>query len=323
MTVIESRDTWGARKSKGSTRIFSTRGIKAHYTGSRVDPATVIDHGACRKEVRDIQSGHMDGRGWNDIGYSMIVCAHDIVMVGRGPGVLPAANGAGLNSDHYAVLFLVGNSGVTVPTPGMKTAFHAARDYLIQFGGAGSEIRGHRDGYATDCPGDPVYGWIQIGAPLPASPVPPTPTGDQMRYSAYSLPPADAYEIPRDVWTDVKFSVEHADPDGDHAAGLYPTIIKGAPTIYSLEFGGTLSGASTWDSAEIRTAEFSYSAGPPAVDTLVETGPVHNVYGPDLHHSAVGSVQAGRKLRVQIRHNTPGVDPVMLTGANVRIIHQR
>jgi hypothetical protein len=97
----------------------------------------------------------------------MIACPHRKVFVGRGPGHLPAANGSGLNSGHYAVLGLVGNSGLVQPTDGILHAILDAVEYLREKGGAGREIKGHRDGYSTDCPGDALYAWVKKGAPRP------------------------------------------------------------------------------------------------------------------------------------------------------------
>lgn len=329
MTTIESRSEWGAKPSKGSTFLASTRGVKAHYTGGHVDPATLSDHAACRSAVRGIQNGHMGGNGWNDIGYSMVVCNHNVAMVARGRNVLPAANGPGLNAGHYAILLLVGNSGVTEPTDNMKLAFHGARDYLSGSpGNAGAEILGHRDGYNTDCPGTPIYGWVSSGAKLPqdVNPEPPVaaPAGGHMQYSSFGLDSEDAYTIPPNEWTDVKFRLEFADPDNDHVTGLNATILKGDPSIYSLEFGATLVAPGAV--VEVRTVEYLYSAGPPAVDNLVEIGdPTACLITPDsyIHHSAVGSVQEGRKLRVQIRHSVPSETPVQLIRARARLIFQK
>lgn len=58
---------------------------------------------------------HMEGgRGekYIDIGYNLICCPHSYVFIGRGAHRVPAANGPGLNSQHYAVLALVGVLGV-------------------------------------------------------------------------------------------------------------------------------------------------------------------------------------------------------------------
>lgn len=203
MAAMDARRAWGARAPRGSyARLSSTRGVKVHYTGGRVDPATLRDHAKCRGAVRGIQTGHMDGNGWMDIGYSMWVCTHTF-GVGRGVHVVPAANGPGLNSGHYAVLVLVGTSGVVEPTDAMLRNFHAARDYLRRQGAAGPDIKGHRDGYATSCPGDPLYRWVRAGAPMPGGPVPapPPPQEDDM-----PLSDADIKKIANEVYA--RFSHE-------------------------------------------------------------------------------------------------------------------
>jgi putative peptidoglycan binding protein len=165
---LVSRKDWGARAPRGSyTTLTSTKGVKVHYTGGRVEPAIVGDHAKCVAMVRSIQSFHMDGNGWLDIGYSMVACPHRKVFVGRGPGHLPAANGPGLNSGHYAVLGLVGNSGLVEPPDEMLHGILDAIDHLRAKGGAGREIKGHRDGYSTDCPGAKLYAWVKKGAPRP------------------------------------------------------------------------------------------------------------------------------------------------------------
>ncbi|MER7134730.1 peptidoglycan recognition protein family protein, partial [Streptosporangium saharense] len=165
---LVTRREWGAREPRGSYgRLTSTKGVKVHYTGGQVSPDIVDDHARCVAMVRSIQNFHMDGNGWMDIGYSMVACPHRKVFEGRGPGHLPAANGAGLNSAHYAVLGLVGNAGLVQPTDGILNAILDAVDYLRAKGGAGKEIKGHRDGYSTDCPGTALYAWVKEGAPRP------------------------------------------------------------------------------------------------------------------------------------------------------------
>jgi hypothetical protein len=176
---LVTREQWGARPPRGSyTTLASTLGVKVHYTGGQVSPDIVNDHAKCVAMVRSIQGFHMDGNGWMDIGYSMVACPHRKVFVGRGPHHLPAANGAGRNSGHYAVLGLVGSSGLTQPTDGILNGILDAVQYLRANGGAGNEIKGHRDGWSTDCPGGPLYAWVRAGAPRPAGPPPdPDPGG--------------------------------------------------------------------------------------------------------------------------------------------------
>src|SRR5690606_37806559 len=100
---------------------------------------------------------------------------------------LPAANGPGLNTGHYAVLGLVGSSGLVVPPDDMLHGIRDAIEYLREVGGAGSEIKGHRDGYATACPGDHLYEWVRRGAPRPGSAG--TKTAPKTGSSKSSVPP--------------------------------------------------------------------------------------------------------------------------------------
>ncbi|MDH2430698.1 N-acetylmuramoyl-L-alanine amidase [Sphaerisporangium sp. TRM90804] len=155
--------------------------MKVHYTGGRVEPAIVDDHAKCVALVKSIQSFHMDGNGWIDIGYSMVACPHRKVFVGRGPRRVPAANGAGLNSGHYAVLGLVGSSGLVKPPDAMLHGIVDAIEYLRAEGGAGREVKGHRDGYATSCPGDALYSWVKRGAPRPGGQPDPTDPPEEQR----------------------------------------------------------------------------------------------------------------------------------------------
>lgn len=183
MLKLVSRKEWGARAPRAAASyLASTHGVKVHYTGGAETPRT---HVQCAARVRGIQNGHMDGNGWNDVGYSFLVCQHGYVFVGRGLHHLPAANGPGLNTGHYAVCGLVGNKGVVEPTAAMLGGIRDAIEHCRSSGGAGNEIKGHRDGYSTDCPGGPLYAWVRKGAPrpgptLPPKPPAPTPMEDDM-----------------------------------------------------------------------------------------------------------------------------------------------
>jgi hypothetical protein len=115
----------------------------------------------------------MDGNGWSDIGYSFVVCTHGTVFEGRGLRRRNSANGnTSLNNDCYAVLLLVGSSGLTRPTDAQLHGARDAIDYCRSEGPAGTWLGGHRDGYATTCPGDPIYAWAKAGAPRPATTTP-------------------------------------------------------------------------------------------------------------------------------------------------------
>lgn len=164
---LVSRKSWGARAPRSSSRLASAKGVKVHYVGDTVDPRLASEHSRCVELVRGIQHSHMDSRGWSDIAYSALVCPHGDVFVGRGPNILCAANGAGLNTGHYAVCGLVGDDGLTVPSDAMLSGIRDAIEWLRKDGAAGNEIKGHKDGYSTSCPGTHLYAWVKAGAPRP------------------------------------------------------------------------------------------------------------------------------------------------------------
>lgn len=166
-----SRAQWGARayRKPGGATTYSRarRGVKLHYLGTAY---TDRPHEKCDDYVRQIQTQHMDGNGWSDIGYSFVVCTHGTVYEGRGLRRRNSANGnTTLNEQDYAVLLLVGSSGLTKPT---DEQLHGARDaieYCRREGPAGPWLGGHRDGYSTTCPGAAVYAWVKKGAPRPGA----------------------------------------------------------------------------------------------------------------------------------------------------------
>lgn len=180
-----SRDQWGARPPKSPfTYVGSTQGVKVHYEGTFVPPdlAHPDQHGRCAGRMRDIQASHQANtkEKYICVAYSAVVCPHGAVFEGRGLHHLQGANGPGLNSQHYSVCAMLGDSGLTEPTDAQLHGLRDAIEWLRAAGGAGEEIRGHRDGFATDCPGGLLYRWVQAGAPRPGAgtgPVAPPPMG--------------------------------------------------------------------------------------------------------------------------------------------------
>ncbi|WP_327073441.1 peptidoglycan-binding protein [Kitasatospora purpeofusca] len=177
--LLVTRDEWGARPPKRPLApITRTAGVKIHYEGTEVPVSLAADHGRCAPRMRALQASHLADpvEDYNDIAYTAVVCPHGAVYVGRGPGFRTGANGnPTLNAGHYAVCAMVGSSGLTEPTPEQLGGLVDAIEWLRAEGGAGAEVRGHRDGYATSCPGEPLYRWVQAGAPRPDAPTAPAP----------------------------------------------------------------------------------------------------------------------------------------------------
>lgn len=188
---LVSRSEWGARPPRYSLAyIASTQGVKIHYEGAYVakslaEPAA---HTACAGHMRDIQLSHLNNKkeNYSDIAYNAVVCPHGYVFEGRGTHRRTGANGnQSLNLQDYAVCTMLGNSGLVQPTDAMLDGVVDAVEWLRSSGDAGSRVLGHRDGWATACPGEPLYTWVTLGARRPGG-TPPTGPGpgtpDTARY---------------------------------------------------------------------------------------------------------------------------------------------
>ncbi|MGW2371648.1 GH25 family lysozyme [Kitasatospora sp. NPDC001683] len=166
-----TRDQWGAVAPSGSyTPMTGALGVKVHYLG---ESYTFDDHATCAAYVRKVQAAHMADpkEHWLDIAYNELVCEHGYRFEGRGHNVWSGANGnTELNAQHYAICALLGSTGSTVPTDAQLNGLRDAIEDYQANAAAGPEIRGHRDGYPTDCPGGPLYAWVQAGAPRPNAP---------------------------------------------------------------------------------------------------------------------------------------------------------
>lgn len=153
----------------------SAKGVKVHYEGTAVH---INDHSECAPHWVALRNSHLANRaeGYVDVAYNFGVCKHGYVFEGRGLKKKTGANGnQTLNGDHYSVVAFLGDSGDTEPTPEMLQGIVDAILYMRQ-NGAGDEVKGHRDGYATSCPGEPLYKWIQSGAPASGGTAMPAPS---------------------------------------------------------------------------------------------------------------------------------------------------
>ncbi|MFM9604243.1 peptidoglycan recognition protein family protein [Streptomyces turgidiscabies] len=149
----------------------TTKGVKVHYEGTAVSTRLLTDHAACIAEWKAIRASHLANttENYSDIAYNYGACPHGYLLEGRGLGRRTGANGnQTLNKAHYAIVGLVGDEGLTEPTDDMLSAIRDGIE-LLREDGAGDEIKGHRDGYATACPGGPLYAWVQKGAPRPTT----------------------------------------------------------------------------------------------------------------------------------------------------------
>ncbi|WP_327333725.1 N-acetylmuramoyl-L-alanine amidase [Streptomyces anulatus] len=280
--------------------IGSVRGVKVHYLGT---PYSSRPHGKCAAYVKGIRSSHLANKAENysDIAYNALVCEHGTVFEGRGPHRRTGANGnASLNSQHYAVCGLLGSSGLTTPPDAMLSGIRDAIEYLRKQGDAGSEIKAHRDGYPTSCPGGPLYAWVQKGAPRPKAepdepdtPAPTEPTAPAVKEETpmpapkaitESVPASD--RLPAGEYTLIKLAEDTAALQGPctYVVTAYATVV-GIP--------GTRVVA--------RFHDLPLSTGRPSLDLPIDGG----VIGPDgtldLSVTRNGGLDAKEQLRLELR----------------------
>jgi flagellar hook assembly protein FlgD len=137
--------------------------------------------------VRGIQTYHVKGNGWNDIGYNFLIDRYGTVYEGRGGGIdrnVIGAHSEGFNTGSVGIA-LIGTYSSAGPTAAQKQALvnliawrldvaHVDPLSLVAFRSLGNSkfprgapvtlraISGHRDTYFTSCPGTRLYG--QLGS---------------------------------------------------------------------------------------------------------------------------------------------------------------
>lgn len=312
---IIGRGQWGARASRGASSVPNARGVKIHYTGGREDPRMVDDHALCLARVASIQADHMDRNKWNDIAYSLLVCIHGRVIMGRGPHILTAANGAGLNRNHYSVCALVGNAGLLAPDDDDHPLYAGLCDaigYLVEHGDAGGEVLGHRDGYATDCPGDRLYQWVKDGAPCPDD------EGDEMPQYV-SLTTGKPQALKAGEWSTITWAKEWADKNHQHADAGGPSVLNG-PALYALWAGLVIEGLPAGAEFKVRLVEVDADGKDepkicPADDGVGSSGVTEKLF------SAGDTVDEGRRVRVQVQPLRD--DCVLAAGTSLKLQYSR
>jgi hypothetical protein len=154
---IVTREQWGARATRCTGSDSSKRRFAIHHTvtGSS-DPA---------RQMRGIQSFHMNTRGWCDVGYHFLIGSDGKVYEGRPLNLLGAHVGNN-NSGNIGISFIgcfhtSGCSGLgpSRPSDAMINASGRLLGTLSRLYGvslSSTTVKGHRDhpGQTTSCPGD-------------------------------------------------------------------------------------------------------------------------------------------------------------------------
>jgi hypothetical protein len=124
----------------------------------------------------------------------------------------------------------------------MLNGIRDAIEWLRSQGDAGNEIKGHRDGYDTDCPGPKLYAWVKAGAPQPGRPgLPPWP-GRLLKVTSPLMYGADVRQVQR--WLNILGAGLVV--DGDYGL-VTRKAVRTYQTMYELDVDGIV-GRKTWES---------------------------------------------------------------------------
>ncbi|MFF0203481.1 N-acetylmuramoyl-L-alanine amidase [Streptomyces sp. NPDC005017] len=179
---IVTRRGWGADESLREKKFVYTKSVKAafvHHTAS----GNKYLCSQVPSVIRSIYRYHVKSMGWRDIGYNFLVDKCGNIYEGRAGGVAKAVLGAhtlGFNTNSMGIAVL-GTFNTSKPSASAVTAIAKltawklgiygmdprAKTSLKSGGGnlykKGKNVRlnvisGHRDGFATQCPGGLLYG---------------------------------------------------------------------------------------------------------------------------------------------------------------------
>ncbi|OKK16663.1 N-acetylmuramoyl-L-alanine amidase [Streptomyces sp. CB00455] len=179
---IVTRKGWGADEKLRERGFVYTNTVKAAF----VHHSASGNNYACKDApavLRSLYRYHVVSSGWRDLGYNFAVDKCGTVYEGRAGGVSKAVLGAhtmGFNTDSMGIAVIGSYSATTPPKAAVDAIARLTAWKLGLFGrdprakttlrsGGGNlfakgrnvrmnVISGHRDGFATECPGRLLYG---------------------------------------------------------------------------------------------------------------------------------------------------------------------
>lgn len=157
---VVTREEWGAKEPvEPPVSISQTNMTFLHHTAGTTWACT--DKQKCIEDVKSIQDLHVDGNGWNDIGYNFLVGEDGRVYEGRG-WLTQGAHAPTYNSLSHGIC-IIGNFMERMPDMIAMDTARALMRCGVQKGYIKGEYElfGHKDGRCTLCPGDLLYADLQ------------------------------------------------------------------------------------------------------------------------------------------------------------------
>ncbi len=158
MVKIISRATWGAKPWEGTPATIAL--------SRRTEFFVRYDGGSPIKRIgyaipRAIEAEHL-AENWSGIGYNFVVDQEGNIYEGRGWN-LQGAHCPDHNITGLGVQIAIG--GDQEPSAKALAACRALYDEACKKTGRNLAKKGHRDGFATLCPGTHLYAWVKAGKP--------------------------------------------------------------------------------------------------------------------------------------------------------------
>ncbi|MGH3093001.1 MAG: N-acetylmuramoyl-L-alanine amidase, partial [Gaiellaceae bacterium] len=260
--AIVRRSEWGANES-------IVRGTPAYADRLRLSIVhhTAGTNGYSRAEapgiVRGIQRYHVQGNGWNDIGYNFLVDKYGRIYEGRAGGIgrnVIGAHAQGFNTGSVGVAVL-GTYGSRRISSAARSAIQAllawrldvahvdpvSRLTFASYGNprfdAGTKVRlravsGHRDTGYTSCPGSNLYGDLDSIA---------------REVSTIGLPKLYEPEVSGAVGGAVRFTARLS-----HSRGWAVTVKDGEGAVVAEGRGRGKAIDWTWDASAVPFDQYSY-----------------------------------------------------------------
>ncbi|MEU9126572.1 N-acetylmuramoyl-L-alanine amidase [Kitasatospora sp. NPDC048540] len=156
---VISRAAWGAKPWNGTPNtvaISERTEFFVHYDGAT--PITRTGNSI----PQAIEREHL-ANGWSGVGYNFVVDQAGNVYEGRGWN-LQGAHCPNHNRSGIGVQVAVG--GDQAPSEAALAATRALYDEACDRANRTLAKMGHKDGFATDCPGPKLYAWVKAGMPV-------------------------------------------------------------------------------------------------------------------------------------------------------------
>ena len=161
--TIQPRDAWKAAAPQPSRLTLNTGSwnrITVHHSAKDSKEMGTPTSGNVAEHIKDIQTFHMRGRSWGDIGYHFLIDPTGRIWQGR---LLDwqGAHAQGSNNVGNIGICLIGDFNHERPDPRALEALERLVDALSERHQiARDHVYGHRRFAATECPGDSLMAWV-------------------------------------------------------------------------------------------------------------------------------------------------------------------